>query len=513
MLATALLLAAPMLLQADETVKDFRRFYKKEKDPLAKTELIHSLEGIEDPGVSKVLMPLLDDKDPLQVEASLKVLAKLREAPSRVPMMEPLIEGKPTTLIAPILQCAADAGWKEFAPLAQPYLVHKDDTVRLWAITLIGTGGYIEALPDVALMVTEDDHPLVRAAAVQTLIVRGKGREEICGPPLVAALKDESISVSTAACIGLRKVRVKEAIGPLIEIFQNGDGRIMEEVWPTLVALTDEPFGPDAEMWAKWWGRVEASYTLLTDAEINTRKAARTASNAQYTLPSKEATFMGVDTSSRQIVFVIDVSGSMEEEVTAKDAFRERGFTKFRKLDIVKEELSRSIDQLGPNVYFNVYSFATKVHPWRKKPVPANALNKRSAMAWVGKLKPVGGGQAAQRASAGLRGSSGLEDGRTNTYAALLAGLGIEDDPKKRGPVTEAAAADPKEVADTMFFLSDGKPTVGELVDTEDILQSINSLNRFRKVVIHTIAIGDFTSSFIKQLSMDNGGVFVDLGR
>jgi len=513
MLATALLLAAPFFVQADETVKDFRKFYRKEKDPLAKTELIHSLEGIEDPGVAEVLMPLLDDRDPLQVQAALKVLGKLRDPASRAPLMTPLVDEKPTTLIAPILLCAADSAWKEFAPLARPYLLSKDDTVRLWAVTLIGTGGDIEALPDIANLVTSDPHPLVRAAAVQTLILRGKGREDIAGPPLVAALQDESVAVSGAACIGLRTVRTAEAIGPLVELFQHGEGRIMEEVWPTLVALTDEPFGPDAEMWAKWWGRVAEQYTLLTDAEVAKRKAARTASNAQYTLPNKEASFMGVDTSSRQIVFVIDVSGSMEEEVTAKDAFRERGFTKFRKLDIVKEELSRSIEQLGDNVYFNVYSFATKVHPWRKKPVPANALNKRSAMAWVQKLKPIGGGQAAAQASAGLKGSSGLEDGRTNTYAALLAGLGIEADPRKRGPVTEAAAADPKEVADTMFFLSDGKPTVGELVDTEDILQSINALNRFRKVVVHTIAIGDFTSSFIKQLAIDNGGVFVDLGR
>ena len=513
MLATALLLAAPAFFQADETVKDFKRFYRKEKDPLAKTELIYSLEGIEDPGVAQVLMPLLDDKDPLQVEASLKVLAKLKEAPSRLPLQKPLVDGKPTSLLAPILLCAADAGWKEFGPLARPYLEAKDDPVRLWAVTLIGAADDAESLPMVAGLVTSDDHPLVRAAAVQALVLRGKGREDVAGPPLVAALEDENVSVSTAACVGLRTVRTREAIAPLVKKFQDGEGRIMEEIWPTLVALTDEPFGPDPEMWATWWGRVEGSYQLLTDAEIAKRQAARTASNAQYTMPSKEATFMGVETASRQIVFVIDVSGSMEEEVTAKDAFRERGFTKFRKLDIVKEELSRSIEQLGDNVYFNVYSFATQVHPWRKKPVPANALNKKSAMAWVGKLKPVGGGQASARASAGLRGSSGLEDGRTNTYAALLAGLGIEEDPRKRGPVTEAAATEPKEVADTMFFLSDGKPTVGELVDTEDILQSINDLNRFRKVVIHTIAIGDFTSSFIKQLAVDNGGVFVDLGR
>lgn len=512
MLATALLLAVPMFLQADETVKDFKRFFRKEKDPFNKAELIYSLEDIDDAGVSKVLLKILTDKEPLCAEAALSVITQLPSAKSRLPLKDVLLEGKQSDYFAPILRAVADGRWTEFGEVMRPYLLEGDDSVRLWAVTAAGTIHDTDSLPQVGMMVVEDEHPLVRAAAVQALVLLGKGREAEAGPPLVAALDDESTSVSTAACIGLRTIRTKEAIGPLIRLLEEGEGRIVELLWPTLVEITDQPFNDDPGIWRSWWTQVEGTYTIPTDAEITTRRAAREKANAEYFTPNAEADFMGVKTSSRQIVFVIDVSGSMEEEIINRDSFRERGFTKFSKLDIVKEELARSIDQLGDNVVFNIYSFATKVHPWRKGPKPANALNKKSAIAWVEKLKPIGGGQASAMASAGLRSSSKMEDGRTNTYAGLLAGLGVSADPKKRGPMTEVAGKDPEKVADTMFFLSDGKPTVGELVDTQDIENAIREINRFRGVVIHTIAIGDFPSSFIQDLAKDNGGVFVDLG-
>lgn len=509
----SLLLVAPLLVQQDETVKDFEDFYRKEKDVLNKVELIYSLRGIDSPDVAEVLLPILEDDEPRLVKAALAVVVELPSTEARAPLARMLEEGKPADALPVVLRATADGGWTEMAPWVRPYLEERDDTVRLWATTAIGAIGDLESLPMLATLATADDHPLVRAAAVAALVQLGKGHEDLAGPPLVAALQDANVSVSTAACRGLRTVRVKEAIPPLIDLLETGEGRIVEEIWPTLIELTDLQFNDDVGTWRRWWEQAGESYVLPTDAEIEVRRAQRAETNAEYRTPKAEAEFMGVQTASRNIVFVIDVSGSMEELVLDRDGFRERGFTKFMKLDIVKEELSRSIEQLGDNVMFNVYAFASEVDPWRKGLVPANALQKKAAVKWISKLKPIGGSGASARASAGLTASSGLEKGRTNTYAALLAGLGIEGDPKKRGPATEIAVEQPDGEADTVFFLSDGKPTVGELVDTEDILRSITEINRFRGAVIHTIAIGDFTSNFLEKLARQNNGVFVDLGR
>ncbi|MDA1260653.1 MAG: VWA domain-containing protein [Planctomycetota bacterium] len=515
LLLAASFLAAPAIAQ-DDTVKDFKRFYRKEKDPMVRVELILSLEGIEDAGVASVLLPILEDEDPALAAAALRVIIQLKEAPSRAPLLTVLEEGKPADLLPVIARAVGEGRWPEFATLLLPYLTDKNDAMRLWTVTSLGALRDAEALIPSAQMVTTDGNAMVRAAAVQTVVFLGKGREAEAGPALVAALHDASLSVSMAACRGLRTIRTVDAIGPLIEILELGEaGRLLEEIWPTLVAITDEPFSPDPGLWRRWWDRVTESggYVLMSDAEVQKRQTARAETNAEYHPPKTAVTFMGVETASRNIVFVIDVSGSMEELVVNRDAFRERGFTNFQKLEIVKEELKRSIESLESNVRFNIHSFATQVHPWKKGLVPANTLNKKSAEAWIDSLKPIGGAQASERASSGLRSSSGLEDGRTNAHAGLLAGLGVPEDPSKRGAVTESAA-DPKEgEGDTMFFLTDGKPTVGEIVDTEDILVSIQEVNRFRKVTIHTIAIGDFTSNFLKKLADQNGGVFVDLGK
>ncbi len=515
LLLAAAVCAAPAAAQAD-TVKDFKRIFRKEKDPSVRVELILSLGGVEDPGVSLLLLPLLTEPDPAQAAAALKVLTGLKEPASRAALLPVLADGKPADALPAIARAAGDGRWPEFAAALRPHLASKDDAMRLWTVTALGQLADRESLAPSCALATGDANPMVRASAVETVIKLGKGQEEIAGPALVTALGDANLSVAVAACRGLRSVRSVGAIEPLIAILEKGEaGKLLEEIWPTLVAITDEPFSGDPALWRGWWTRVQASggYKLLTDEEVAKRRSARQQANAQYTIPKVETTFMGVETASRNIVFVIDVSGSMEELVVNRDSFRERGFTDFQKLAVVKEELRRSVETLGEDVRFNIHAFATQVHPWKDRLVPANALNKRAAMAWIAELKPIGGQQAADRASAGLRNSSGLEDGRTNAHAALLAGLGVDLDPKKRGPMT-AAATDAKEgEGDTMFFLTDGKPTVGELVDTEDILVAVRDINRFRKVTIHTSASGDFTSSVLKQLADQNGGVFVDLGK
>ena len=95
--------------------------------------------------------------------------------------------------------------------------------------------------------------------------------------------------------------------------------------------------------------------------------------------------------------------------------------------------------------------------------------------------------------------------GKTNTYGALMSALHVT------GPKT--ADKDYEVDVDTVFFLSDGRPTVGDFGDPDDILRELKNVNELRKVVIHTIAIGEFQKDFMRRIADQNGGVFVDLGR
>ncbi len=515
-MAAHFLLALALCMQAQEpdpTVQDFKRYFRKAKDPVERVEFVFSLEGIDHPGVADVLLPVLKDKEPMVVEAVKKVLGKLPSAASRAPMLKIVEKGKPVLELDVILRSAAEGRWTEFLPLLRPHLGHDDAGVRLWAVTAVSNMEDGESLAQVVGIAGEDKNTLVRVAAIEGVVALGKGHEDLCVPALIAGLDDEASAVQIAACIGLRTLRHYDAIEPLLEVWEEGEGIVLLHIYPTLVEITDLQFGDDCAQWRRWWERAREEYQIPSEEEVAKRREGREQTAALY-VPKEGvgASFAGIQTPSREVVFVIDISGSMEDSVLEREKFRQRGHTRFTKIDIIKKELSEAIDSLGSNVVFNVHAFASGIDSWRKKLVPANALNKKSAKQYVRKLKPLGGAAAQERAAAGLTGSAGVEAGRTNTYGALLVGLGIHDT-KVRQAVTRSSATEVKGAGDTMFFFSDGLPTVGEMVDTDEILEAIGKFNQFRGISIHTIAIGDFKKTWMMMLAAENGGQHADLGR
>ena len=73
--------------------------------------------------------------------------------------------------------------------------------------------------------------------------------------------------------------------------------------------------------------------------------------------------------------------------------------------------------------------------------------------------------------------------------------------------------------ADAANFLPTGlSPTGVTIVGSTAFIynqvgRSITEINRFRRITLHTIAIGEFQKDFMQELARLNGGVFVDLGR
>src|SRR5690606_30871695 len=110
----------------------------------------------------------------------------------------------------------------------------------------------------------------------------------------------------------------------------------------------------------------------------------------------------------------------------------------------------------------------------------------------------------------GLGGTANLAAGKTNTFKALMYPFGVDPDAKRPTTGEDGALENP---IDTVFFLSDGRPSTGKYTDTNEILEEVVRLNDRYKMVFHTIAIGEFQKSFLESLAQRNGGVFVDLGR
>ncbi|HTE06915.1 MAG TPA: vWA domain-containing protein, partial [Planctomycetota bacterium] len=65
---------------------------------------------------------------------------------------------------------------------------------------------------------------------------------------------------------------------------------------------------------------------------------------------------------------------------------------------------------------------------------------------------------------------------------------------------------------DTIFFLTDGEPTVGRTVDMREIRNEVRRVNGYRGVQIHVIYVGEFGGEEMEKLAHENGGVFVSIG-
>lgn len=174
---------------------------------------------------------------------------------------------------------------------------------------------------------------------------------------------------------------------------------------------------------------------------------------------SPTAEEIGTSPLNKDIIFVIDKSGSMEG----------------LKLEQVKTAFSEIIKDLSEGDRFNIVFFDTELDPLSKEILVANEANKSKAI------------KAVNNIAAG---------GNTDINTALTASLGMFYSGSDNVPI--------------IVFLTDGQPTEGvtsKAVIRDNLLQA-NKAN----VSIFTIAFGeelDYDFDFLQALSLENKGTAV----
>ncbi len=489
-------------------VSDFKRQFPRLESTAERVEAIYALEGLGGMEVADALLPVLKDEETDVRKAALKVLAKNDDA-AVIEYLTSSLRKRDKALVAAACQILGE-GRRSSARAEIERAIDKGDwTIKYRGAEALGSFAEAASIPTL-LPLLKDSEPLVRIATADALR-RIPDESAAAGPELVRLLDDKDWRVRAAVIAALARVRTKDALEPLVKIVESDEGRLVQDAAQTLTALVGRDFGRDAEIWRRWFEAYarDPGYRLPTLAELAKAEAAREAAPKGGTGVYKErkiTEFLGVQTPSKRVMFIIDTSGSMEDLILERERYRDRNYPGFSKMDIVKEELARTIEALDSKTEFSIVTFATKVKPWKRgNLVPANPVNRNTAIDYARALQPLGGHSREELASAGLSGAAALGEGRTNTYGALMYGLGEPE----RGVLTKNDAP----AVDTVFFLSDGKPSVGDLVDTDDILQAVREANGSRKITIHVLAIGEFEKGFMKNLAEQNGGVFVDLGK
>lgn len=204
--------------------------------------------------------------------------------------------------------------------------------------------------------------------------------------------------------------------------------------------------------------------------------------------------YYGVSTAGKNIVFVIDVSGSMEgkNEGNLTDKMRAEAAEKAgtaagsaiggklgglvsqgvkresTKLASVKRELGPAIRGLDETTRFTIVLFSNSAEYWNEDLVKAGSASKSEASMYVERLESSGG-------TAALKGLQAAFD---------VAG------------------------ADTIFFLSDGFPSDAS---SSQILEEMRKTNADGGITIHAIGVGDNKDeAFLKSLAKENDGRYAE---
>ncbi|KAF0246017.1 MAG: hypothetical protein FD180_1081 [Planctomycetota bacterium] len=412
----------------------------------------------------------------------------------------------------------ADALTKTRSPEPVKWLVEEGMKDKNWRarMAIAGALGHVPAenalaTPALVTAAAEKD-ARVRAAAIEALGRRGaKDQKDL----VLKALEDERWQVRVAACDALGVLQMRETVGPLIARMQTENGRVLEDMDRALKALTGLTFNSDALGWKGWW---EINKEKWESGELAKKEEPKKedpkdggkdpggkdlggggkppdpapnppADPAPPAAGGTTTEFYGIRTKSKNLVFVIDISGSMAEpakyipDSNSGGAPAGQGPKGKRKIDIARWELSKAIGGLPEDARFNIVTFSSDVKVYSPtKMVIATKPNKTQAQQFAEKLEP-------QEA--------------TNIYDALEKAFELAGGAKMQ--VDENY----KLSVDTIFFLTDGKPTIGKSVDPKVIGDTVQKWNAIRKIRIHCIGIGDHDEALLKRLADESGGQYV----
>lgn len=505
-LLLALVSAAPADDVADN-IAEFQRFYKGRASVAEKIEAIHVLDHADRLDAVQALVECFDDPDFAVRQTAVEVIGNYRSAECSQFLIDEIVANKHepnAARKATAVETLARMGHALAAVPIADLLADKDDELRRACARALGALRAKEAAPKLLKLLADRD-PTVRIAALDAL---GPIAEPSTNAAILDCLKDDRWQVKAAAIGALAAVRQKESVQPLIELLRAETGRLREDVQRALLSLTTFDLGTDADRWQTAWDRVKDRFVVPTEAELKKAREAFEKTQQRYKPGSDD--FAGVPTKSKRILYVIDISGSMEDPLMNREKFvlQGRTYSSFVKMEVVKDELTRTISNLDDTVFFNVLAFATEVKPWKKQGlVQANILNRSNAVDWIKKLQPIGGASQSLKRSAGLTLSSGGALGKTNFWDSLMTAL--EAKSSQKGYDTDLGSP-----VDTIFFLSDGDPTAGPVTETDRILAEVKRVNTLKKIAINTINIGknDKGKVLMRALAEQNGGTFLDLG-
>jgi HEAT repeat protein len=254
------------------------------------------------------------------------------------------------------VECLGVMGCKSGVEGLIKCLKDRDLTILYETIRALGMIGDERARDPIHTQCGSTDWRLREACA----FALGSFKDEKSFALLKTAIKDEEWKVRESAVFSFRRINNKEAVEPLIAALNDTNRRVAVEIRETLKKFTGKDFGFDIDLWRAWW-RAKGK------EDVGKPK------KHELTAP---ATYHGLKIESNRVLFITDVSGSMEWGDRIIEA---------------RVELSKALKALEPKTLFNIMVFSDNPLFFRKEMVPASKTNVERADIWMSKQRPFSG--------------------------------------------------------------------------------------------------------------------------
>ena len=264
------------------------------------------------------------------------------------------------------------------------------------------------------------------------------------------ALKDKDWRPRLQAVDNLDRPQ-KDAVDGLIEALDDGRPAVVVRAMKVLKELTKKDI-PDIATWKSWWAANREKFRFPDEKDMAEKRAGE---------ERQSVVFNEIPLVSDHVAFLIDKSSRMKAMLQTKNR---------RKDAAAYDELKGVLEKLHGRLVFNVYCYREDVKVFSKRPVKLDARQQKKAMLFVGKQK---------------------NKGDKNIWKVL-----------------EMVVSDPD--IDTAYLLSSGEPDTGLYVHWNRITRHLRDLNRFHKVVIHSIVYSDrkWYRDQLEKIAQATGGDF-----
>jgi hypothetical protein len=276
---------------------------------------------------------------------------------------------------------------------------------------------------------------------------------------LAAAAEDPGWRTRAQCAEDATWLRDAPAVEALVALVGDKCTRVAAAAHRGLQQVSGKDVGRDADLWKAWWEANRAGWKapqgdLRRDAPDDPKRTT--------------VRYHGVEVAADSAVFVVDASGSMRQPVGEKDAKT--------RWEVATAELSATVKALPDSFVANVVFFQVEPRAAFGRPLALTPKARRDAANFADDTSPAHAG---------------------NLLAAVL--LALEG-----------------EGTDTVYLLSDGAPSAGDMVDKGRVRAAVRQRNRTAKRAIHAIGFGVLKATergFLEGVAKDSGGRAVFRGQ